>query len=228
VNPSPSPPTEAERPRRGGLALAFDTIVAPQRALRSVAAVPQSLAACALIAALGCLSTVVYLPVLPHLDAVLRAAGLESATQPLPSRAEEAEEIFWQQAIYPLFSVASTALVLTLAGQSKTRRIPFRLFLSLSSNCYVPAAIGSLIDAVALRVRGFHDFRSLCTAFPDNLAVFANPANLGEIDFLQRFQLFHIWSSVLIAYGFSAFSGIRFVYSLVIALAIDAALVLIL
>jgi hypothetical protein len=72
----------------------------------------------------------------------------------------------------------------------------------------------------------FADFRAIYTALPDNLAVFAAPNNPRETDFLGRFDVFTLWSTILLAFGFAASAPVKFVTALSVAFAITFALAL--
>ena len=56
---------------------------------------------------------------------------------------------------------------------------------------------------------------------PDNLALFAQPKNEREVLFLGQFDVFNLWTYLLLAYGILALVPVRLTTALGIAFALD-------
>jgi Yip1 domain len=212
---------------RAGFSLPLDIVVAPGRAFLKIAKTCEWVPAMIVIAALGMLTAYLALPAVIHIETVATVATVPppklSAAQ---IRSEVMLELGYQALFVPLLVAALTATTLTVVARFKDPTAPYSRFFSLAANCLVPSALGGLIGILPVAVRGagaYPDLRSLALAIPDNLAVFGVPGNERELEFLSHFDIFSGWSAVLLAFGFSAFAGIRFAWALVIALSLDLA-----
>jgi hypothetical protein len=226
------PDPRAERPPRAGLALPRDILIAPKRAFARIVASPEWLPAYVLIAGAGLLAAFLMGPAIVHLAALPSGEGGASASAPQTPAALAAAsraimaEVALQEVLVPLLMIGLTATALTLVARLRAQPTPYLIFVSLAANCLMPVALGSLVGAAGVRLHdasSYHDVRSLLLAVPDNLAVFANPHNEREVEFLARFDIFDVWAYTLLGFGISAFSQIRLTAALAMAFSLDFA-----
>ncbi len=234
MTPNPLPEPAAERPKRAGLALPRDILIAPQRAYARIAATGEWLPAYLVVAAAGLVAAALMAPAIAHLANLPPPVG--TATKPPSDPAAVATasklivaEVALQEVFVPLLMIGLTATTLTLVARFKRQPTSYTVFAALAANCLMPVAIGSLVNAVGVRLHdpaSFHDLRSLLLAVPDNLGIFANPHNETEVEFLARFDIFDVWAYILLGFGFAAFTKVRLTAALGIAFALDFAFAL--
>jgi hypothetical protein len=226
VSVNPPAPTP-ERPARAGFSIPRDIVFAPSRAFLAIAKTGEWLPAAAVIVAAGLATTALVTPAFVHIAAVTALAKshhLPTAAQAHDTMTALILNIAYDVVVIPLLIAAFTATTLTAVARFKDPQAPYVRYFSLVANCLVPSALGNLAHALAVGIHSptsFNDLRSFQLALPDSLGVFAAPGNDTELDFLSRFSIFDAWSFVLIAFGFSAFSGVRFTTSLIIAFVLD-------
>jgi hypothetical protein len=223
VTPADIPPaSEPERPARAGFSLPFDIVVAPGRAFLKIAKTGEWVPALVVIAVFGLATGALALPAIVHIETL----ATPGPPRPSPGQIQSAVMVglAYQALFVPIFVAVLTAMTLTVVARFKDPHASFGRFFSLAVNCQVPTALGGLLEVVPVALRGpaaFPDLRALVLAVPLNLGVFAVPGNERELEFLQHFDIFDVWASVLLAFGFSAFAGVRFAWALVIAFALD-------
>jgi hypothetical protein len=130
------------------------------------------------------------------------------------------------EVVSTLFAIGLTSTVLFVVSRLKASTVPFNVYVALAANCLVPTAIGSLLAGIATAAHpaaSFHDFRGFITALPDNLALFADPAHANEALFLGEFDVFTLWSAILLAYGFAAVTPVKLTTALALAFALTLA-----
>ncbi|MBD5635506.1 MAG: YIP1 family protein [Candidatus Eremiobacteraeota bacterium] len=213
---SPTPETPGARAPWLGLRLPFEMLTAPRRAFADIVARPEWLSAYAVLLVSGLVYLSLIAPASIHLETVLPPPDGFSGKTALDLKSEIGlfltNEAF-AQAISPLFAMALTATVLGAVARFKGVALPFTAYFSLAANCLVPTALGSLLSGTITALHpaaSYHDYRALVTAVPLNLAVFADPARTNEALFLGGFDLFALWSAVLLAYGFAAMVPVKF------------------
>jgi Yip1 domain len=220
---APSPP-QPERPVRAGFSLPLDVVVAPGRAYLKIARTGEWLPAIVVVIALGLATAALALPAIVHIETLAAPGPRPTQAQLQAIRSEVMLELGYQAVFVPVLVAALTATTLTVAARFKDPQAPYIRYFSLAANCLVPTALGGLLHMIPVALRGpamYPTWRALLLAVPDSLAVFASPGNERELEFLSRFDIFSAWAAVLIAFGFAAFSGVRFVWALVIAFALD-------
>jgi hypothetical protein len=233
TNPSPAP--KAGRPPRVGLGLPRDILIAPGRAFAAIGANPEWLPAYLVIAVVGLLSVAL---MGPAIVSVLSSPTADGSAPAIPHEAKAAAAVSTQlltgaalqEVFIPLLMIGLTASALTIVARLRAQTTPYLQFVSLAANCLIPTAISTLINALAVRAHeptGFHDIRSLLLPVPDNLGIFADPHNDREVNFLARFDIFDVWSYVLLGFGVANFTQIRLTAALAIAFALDFAFALI-
>ena len=212
----------AQPPPRRGLLLLLDVFVAPRRAYATIAATKEWLPAFLVVAALGIAGALILAPALHHL------IGLEVAADPTAEHAgpadisrftgyQVADVIIWQT-LGALMLWVWTAIILAAVSGSGPRS--FGVYFSLAANAALPAALGFFIFSVVI---GAHDpqtygsLSELNRAVPDSLAVFEPRDNDRAVAFLASFDLFQLWSSLLLAFGLRAIGKVELIWALVAA-----------
>jgi len=223
VSISPSPESEVERPPRAGLALPLDIVIAPERAFARIEKRPEWLAAYAVYVVLGLTTVAMLGPVLVRIGALFSAVDPTAALQ-APTARETLIIATLEQLITPLIMIGLSATALTVIARLNGSQAPYKLFVALAANCLVPQALGDLLRGTIVWLRepaSIADLHSYMVALPDNLAVFAGANNTRELEFLGSFDLFYLWSFVLLAFGFARFAKVRLWIALSLAFALD-------
>ncbi len=209
-------------------------LIAPERAFRLVAATREWLPAFLIVVCLGFASVALLAPAFANV-AVLSAKQDPTAmlsARDLPDVGRTALALLVVQAtLFPVFVWLFTAS--TLAVIARFRGVPatFATFFSLAANAGVATAIGSLLQGMAIRLHDPNSYRSLgdiARALPLNLAIFAPHGTDREINFLSNFDVFTVWSLVLIGYGISQLAKMRLIPSLSLSFGIALTLIVLL
>ncbi len=217
---SPLPDSSDARPSWLGFRLPLEIVIAPTRAFVALKVGPEWLTAYALIVASGLAGLALSAGALAHIVAVIPppvgvAGGTPAQIVTAAKAVQEAAAL--QQLLTPLFAIGLTATVLTTISRFKGQDTSFRVFVALAANCLVPTIFGNLLGGAATAIHpasSYHDLRSLVVALPDNLALLADPHNPREIEFLGAFDIFTLWSTILLAYGFAATTPVKFITAL--------------
>jgi len=224
--PSPSP-TE-ETPPHAGFSLPRDIIVNPARAFVKIAATREWIPAYAVIVLASIATTMLVAPALLHVAAITPPPPGQSAPHTPDAIAAARRglmgELALRELMTPLLIVLLTASALTTVARFKAQTTSYITYVALAANCMIPSALGSLFSALIIRAHDPNTFTSLhalLVAVPTNLGVFANAANEREVAFLSHFELFDVWSYVLLAFGFTALTKIKFVTALSVAFGLD-------
>ena len=220
----PLPTTTSEPVPRAGLSLPRDIIINPAAAFAKIAATREWLAAAAVIALLSVATSFLIAPALIHVAAVTPPPPGEAVPH-TPAAIAAAQrglmsELALREIMTPLLIALLTASALTTVARFKAQATSYVTYVALAANCMIPAAIGDLASGLAIRAHdpaSFANLHALVVALPTNLAVFANPANDAEVSFLSHFDIFGVWSSLLLAYGFAALTPVKFATALVLA-----------
>jgi hypothetical protein len=228
VSPTPESPG-AQAPLRG-LRLSLDILIAPARAFAEIPANPEWLLAYAIVVASGGIALALTLAAISHV--VMVSPGLlDDVGKPAATIMADLQGFIYiniaEQVLSPMFTIGLTATVLTAIARYKGKDTSFRVYLSLAANCLIPTAIGILLSAAAVAIHppaSFADFRTLNIALPDNLAVFSAADNPRETAFLAHFDVFTLWSTILLAFGFTATTPVKFVTALLVTFGITLAL----
>jgi hypothetical protein len=201
-----------------------DIVFAPKRAFDTIAAAPEWLPAYLVVIVLLLGSLAMQAPAFLHVLATTGATADELAAP--QTQRDVIVDAAIEQLVYPLFVIGLTSTTLTAAARAKGKTTRLAVFASLAANCLVPYGIGEFISGIAIRVRdpaSFKDLHAIAVALPLNLALFADPKNIREVDFLSRFGLFGVWSFTLLAFGIARFAGLRFETALLVAFALNFA-----
>ena len=135
-----------------------------------------------------------------------------------------------QQTLFEPVAWLITALVLTTFARIRGTATSFSVQFSLAANAGIPAALGSVLQGLAVRLHdpsSYHTIAQLALALPLNLAVLAPHGTDREIAFLSTFDVFTVWSLILIGYGFAALARVRLVTALSLSFAVALGLALI-
>jgi hypothetical protein len=214
IFPSPTE-VDGEQPLRAGFLLPRDVIVAPARAFRSIAATREWLPAFLIVMCFGFASAALLAPAVSN-EAVEAAKADPSALLSAGDLSDVGRyalaNVVVAVTLYPAFGWLFTAMTLVLIARFRGGPATFSTYFSLAANAGVPAAIGQLLQGVAVRLHdpsSFHTAAALALALPDNLAVLVPHGTEREISFLGSFDVFTLWSLVLIGYGFSHIAHVR-------------------
>lgn len=231
MNLNPTSENDLERPEprpRFGLTIARDIVISPNRAFDKIIASRGWLATYLLIVLTTFAVTALYAPALIHVASVTPPPPGESAPATPAAIALASQQtianLALAQLLMPLAMLLLTASALTTVARFKGSVQPYALFFSLATNCIVPSIIGSLVTALVVRAHdpaSFPNLRALEIALPTNLAVFSTPGNDRELAFLSRFDIFDIWSYVLLAFGFVRLVPVKFTTALIVAFGLD-------
>jgi len=221
LQPSPAAPEDVPR---AGLTLPRDILINPRRAFAKIAARHEWFAACAVIALLSLATAFLIAPALIHVASIAPPPPGGNAPKTPDAIAAARQglmgELALREVMTPLLVVLLTASACTTFARFKAQTTSIVTFIALAANCMIPLAIGELVTGLAIRAHNpasYSDLHALIVALPLNLAVFANPSNESEVGFLARFDLFTVWSSVLLAYGVEALVKVKFTTALVFA-----------
>jgi len=228
------PADEAAQPQapRAGFALPRDILIAPARAFAEIKARPEWLPAALIVLVLSIVGTILAAPALAHITnaaiAPSRAAGSNISIQSVDTAIkEELLQLFFNQTLFQLATWGLTAMVLTTAARLRGQATPFATYFSLAANCGVTTAVGFAIEALSVRLRDPNSFANLNqfnTAFPLTLASLDPHGSTTKIAFLAQFDIFFLWTGLLIAYGYMAISGEKPLRALFLAFGITFSL----
>jgi hypothetical protein len=195
-----------------------DTIVAPARAFAAIARTREWLPGGLIVAALAIGGVVLIEPAMTHVLTIqLQKTGKLTPVQLRAMPVTAAKVLVETQLVLQVLSWSLTAMVLTTIARFKGVQMTFGAFFALTVNATIPAEFGFLAQALAVRLHdptAYHTFAQLELALPDNLAVFAPNGNDDQVGFLANFDIFTLWTLILIAYGFVALAGVRLVTAL--------------
>lgn len=222
-------PSQTDEPvRHAGFALPRDIVINPKRAFATIAATNQWIPGYAIVVVGGLVTSALISPALLHIAAITPPPPGEIAPR-TPAAIQSAQRLFvasyaFGQIAISLLLILLTASALTTVARFKNQTRPYVAYVALAANCMIPSVIGGLVMAIGIRAHdpsSFANLHALLVAVPTNLAVFANPGNDREVAFLSRFDLFDVWSYVLLAYGFAALTPVKFITALSLAFGLD-------
>ncbi|MFY9781736.1 MAG: YIP1 family protein [Candidatus Baltobacteraceae bacterium] len=231
IFPSPTE-VEGEQPLRAGFLLPRDMLFAPARAFGLVAATREWLPALLIVVCIGFASVALVAPAFSNV-AVETAKADRTALLSARDLADVGRTalalLVVQTTLYPALGWLFTAATLTMIARFRGAPSTFSTFFSLAANAGVAAALGELMQGLAVRLHppsSYHTWAQIALALPLNLAIFAPHGTDREIAFLSSFDLFTAWSLVLIAYGFAQLARVRLTTALSISFGIALALVI--
>jgi len=209
--PAPSEPADQPAPRRGLLLLA-DVFVAPKRAFATVAATHEWLPAFVLVALAQIAAEWLLAPAVVHVQNVMAPAGPKATLAGTFAVNAVTQTLIW------LMMWIWTAVILAAVSGSGPRA--FRMYFALAANTGLPAALGSLLFALVVHAHdpaSFTNFAQLNRVVPDSLALLEPRDNDRAVAFLASFDLFTLWSMLLVAYGLRYLGKVRLVPALITA-----------
>lgn len=216
------PAPGAAPPPSGGLRLPFDVLVAPQRAFATIAATRQWAPAYCVLVVLGLLELWLLAPGLAHVLAVQTHGGAPAETAGVV-RSDLLQEGA-MRLLGPFAAWGFVAVLLAVATiGSRNPPPPFSAFFSLCMNCAIPAAIGGVVSAAAIRLHDPASFRTvndLLLAAPISLGSLRPGGQPREVAFLAYWDVFTLWTYALIGFGYAALAKISPAPALLLALTI--------
>ena len=206
---------EPRPPERAGLSLLADILVAPARAYATIAATRAWLPAFIVVMTLTVGGALLLAPALEHLITIdpTLAGSSPADIKTMPGHA--VADFLQSQVIGILVLWLWTAAVMTT--------------LALAANTALPAALGNFIFALVISLHDPHAYANLSQlnrAVPDNLAVFEPHDKDRAVGFLASFDLFTLWSTLLLAFGVRAIGNVRLLWALIAAFSLWLAYVL--
>ncbi len=229
----PLPEDQAQSPApRAGFALPRDILIAPARAFAAIKARPEWLPAALIVLMLSSAGAVMIAPALAHVTkATLAASGAPGSSVPAQTVADAIKQdqviLLFNQTFIQLAAWALTAMVLTTAARIRGQATSFATYFSLAANCGIPMALGFALDASIIRLHNpasYVNLNQLNTAFPLTLAVLDPHGTTAQVGFLSQFDVFFLWTGLLVAYGYMAISGEKPVRALFLAFGIALSL----
>jgi hypothetical protein len=211
----PSPPVVPTP--RAGLALLFDIFVAPARAYATLAVKAQWWPAALVIIACSVGSNLMILPAELHVE----KATLTNADIP---RIIGVQVLLLVQMFVAWGFTASIFVAL-----SPPEKRHYATYFALAAVGALPQGLGAVLNGLVIRLHdpaSFHSLAQLANAFPLSLSIFTPHAGNREIAFLSAFDLFEIWTLLLVAFGARALGGIRPVVAMIVVFAINFAFAL--
>jgi hypothetical protein len=209
---------EIAAPKRNGLAVLWDLIIAPSAAFGELKRVPHWGWALVVTCVLGMVGAFVQAPAAEHVSAYLVAHDPRFATMPAEQAASAKNVSIMIQryawVFFPLIvviAVAFSALILLVANAIGRGSGNFMMFFALSANvAFLNFGLGYLLHAVIVSARGAENFQTAndLLAVVPNLAWIVPGAGAKLVAFLTTFNVFEIWSIVLLALGVRSITGI--------------------
>jgi hypothetical protein len=210
--------SEIAAPKRNGIAVLWDMLIAPTAAFAELRAVPHWGWALLLTCVLGTIGGYLQVPASEHASAYTVAHDPRFAAF-TPEQAESAKKtaaviqrFAWMFfSIQAALAVAITALLFLVANAIGKGTGTFLKFFALAANvAFLNFGIGFLLHGVITMVRdpaGFNTTIDLLSVLP-NLGWLAPGADPHVVAFLTSFTIFQIWSVVLMALGLRAIAGL--------------------
>ena len=133
---------------------------------------------------------------------------------------EVANEILLQTIGALMFWVWTAVILTAVSGKGPKS---FLVYFSLAANTAIPAAIGFFVFSAFIAAHnpaGYSSFSDLNRALPDSLAIFETQPNEGAVAFLASFDVFQLWSSLLLAFGLYAIGKVELFWALVTSFAL--------
>jgi hypothetical protein len=122
------------------------------------------------------------------------------------------------------FQTAGIAMIwvwtaIIFAAVSGSGPSSFRVYFALAANAALPSALGFLLSAayIAHDPTAYANFSQLNRAFPDSLALLEPRDNDRAVAFLQTFDVFGLWSTMLLAFGLKAIGKVDLFWALITA-----------
>jgi hypothetical protein len=212
VQAEPAP----EATSRPGATVLIDILIAPARAFATIAVKRPILPAILVMVACNVASNVLMLP------AIMHVAGTKTI-DPNERLAIASSALLQLVLLVYSWSIVASIFANLAAGDRSKYWTRYRTFFSLAANAAIPSQLGTLAEAITVRLHPaeqYHTLAQIANALPFSLAIFATPNNAREVTFLSSFDLTTVWSILLVAFGAHAIGGIRLTPALVVPCAI--------
>jgi hypothetical protein len=210
--------TEIAAPKRNGIAVLWDLLVAPSAAFAELRAIPHWGWALLLTCVLGMIGSYLQVPAAQHVTQYALAHNPQLAALPADELASRTKVAIKIQGFAWLFfpivaaiAVAVNALILLIASAIGRGSGTYMKCFGLSANiAFLNFGIGYFLYGV---ITSFHDPTSFANATDlksvlPSLAWLAPGAGPKVLAFLSTFSLFQFWSIALMALGLRAVTGI--------------------
>lgn len=225
----PSPPLdEPSSPPRPGLALPLAIFYNPARAFGLIAESREWLPAYILLVGMDLAALLLCAPALDHVVHLQVRATASAELRAIVARwfeLQAAWTIVGPLVLWGFVAALMTAIAAVVRGAPQQ----FSVYFSLCMNCALPAQAGAIIEAAATRLSSpsvFRTFNDINTALPLSLAALRPHGSLPEITFLSYWDVFTLWSLVLLGCGYAVIAKVRLVPALLLALGVGVAIAL--
>jgi hypothetical protein len=222
--------TEIAAPRRNGIAVLWDMLVAPSAAFAELRAIPHWGWALLLTCVFGMIGSYLQIPAAQHVTQYTLAHNPQFAALPADEVASRTKVAIAIQRyawlffpIIPAIAVALNALILVVASAIGRGSGTYMKCFALSANvAFLNFGIGYFLYGV---ITSFHDPTTFASANDlksvlPSLGWLAPGAGPKVLAFLSTFSLFQFWSIALLALGLRAVTGISAVAAWVTPVAI--------
>lgn len=193
---------------------AAGVLFAPAETFEDIARRPDVLAPLILLLVISILSTVLIVPRMDFEEA-FRQQMAQSGREMSPADEERALRVasaFGKAIAYfgPLFTMAFYAIIagiLLFAFRMMGGEGTFKQAFSATLYAWIPLVIFSIILTIVIVARGSLDPTTAATAVKSNLAFLADPVEQKVLfALLSSFDVFTIWTVILLTFGFAAVS----------------------
>ncbi len=205
-------------PKRNGLAVLWDLLVAPSDAFAELRVVPHWGWAFVVTCILGMIGSYLLVPAAQHVTQYTLAHSAQLATLTADQQANQKKVAVAIQGFswlfFPIivaFSVAFAALLFLIASAIGRGSATYMKCFALAANvAFLNFGIGYFLYGLVLAFRdptSFSTTADLKGALP-SLAWLVPGAGAKVVAFLTTFSVFQVWSIVLIALGLRAIAGV--------------------
>lgn len=207
-----------------------DIVIAPQRAFVEILATHSWLPAYFAVLVAGFIYLATTAPAVTHLASLAAGSTHRTAAEAASAARAYVAQAALYNSIQPVLMWGLSAMVFTSVARFKKQSTPFGAFFALAAASSVPSALGELVDAFGASLHApasYQNVKALVAAVPDNFALLASAANEREVIFLSSFGIFEIWSTVVRAYGFAAFTRVKLTTALAVSFFLDVVFALV-
>jgi hypothetical protein len=199
-----------------GFGIVRDVIFAPNRAFRAIDRTNGWIPAYLVVTACTLGALALYAPAYTNVLLAQGALSPDTRGESLLQMHQAASAQILLEALTLIlgtpFGWAVMAIAFATTAMVCGKPARFATYFSLSANCAIPSALGQLAMGLFLRSHDpttFHTISDMNRAFPLSLAALKPTGSETEITFLAYWDVFQVWSLLLVGFGFSAIAKIN-------------------
>jgi hypothetical protein len=231
----PSAPASEAGPKKNVFSRAAGVLFAPAETFEEIARRPDVIGPLALLVVFSIITTVLFVPRMDFEEAV-RQQIAQSGRQMSPADEEQGVRmgVALGKAVSYFGPVWSIAFYAVIAG---VLFFAFRMFggegtykqaFSTTLYAWIPMVIYSVVLTIVVVARGSVDPTTIATAVKSNPAFLVDPTEQRVLfSFLSSFDVFTIWTLILLTFGYAAFSKLSKTTSAAIVVSLWAVTVVI-